>query len=293
MGRSELADPAIGGADPLRFVTYLAPGLPLAFFQGVAAYVGATLGCRTTLTVDASHSGPPRDGSDPFSGNRVDVGFMCAPPYGWLRERSPSPVELLGPVPVFSDPRSGGAPTYFSEVVVRADHPARSFAQLMARRALWAYNDPCSLSGYYALLERFADEGATEPPPLRCSGSHRASIDMVLGGQVEAASIDANVLALVMRSAPDLTERLRMVECLGPYPVQPVVVRAGMDSETKAKIVTCLLSMARSPAGRRCLSRAGVTRFVAAPELSYHVTASITARCERAFGASPMEADGG
>ncbi len=290
MERLGRASSAGGEAGSLRFVTYLAPGLPVAFFEGVVAHAGATLGCRTTLVIETGHSGPLPEGPDPFSSNQADVGFMCAPSYGWLRRRSPSPAEVLGAAPVFSDPRAGGRPIYFSDVVVRDDHPARSLADLSS--AVWAYNDPCSLSGYYAVLDRLAREGVTELPPLRHSGSHRASIDLVIGGQVEAASIDANVLALLRGSEPELMGCLRMIGCLGPYPVQPVVVRAGMASGTKAAITAYLLSMAESPTGRRWLSRAGVVRFSPTSEAPYHVAAKISASCERVFGASPIDLGG-
>jgi hypothetical protein len=70
----------------LRFVTYLAPTLPL---ERIASRVGDELGVETTLMSDARSSGPQRDGRDPFSAGEADVGFLCAPPMLWLRERNP------------------------------------------------------------------------------------------------------------------------------------------------------------------------------------------------------------
>ena len=70
------------------------------------------------------------------------MGFMCAPPFFWLRELEDPPVELAGAAPVFRDSRAPGLAMYFSEVVVRREDPTRSFHEL--RGCSWAYNDPCS-----------------------------------------------------------------------------------------------------------------------------------------------------
>ena len=57
------------------------------------------------------------------------------------------------------------------------------------------------------------------------------------------AAIDSHVLGVVLRSAPQLEEMLRVVETLGPSPSQPVVVRSGLDSEVKARIRDRLLEL--------------------------------------------------
>ena len=41
---------------PLRLVTDLAPGLPLALFEGVAAHLARTLGCAAQLTSETTCS---------------------------------------------------------------------------------------------------------------------------------------------------------------------------------------------------------------------------------------------
>ncbi len=98
-----------------------------------------------------------RGAEDPFSKGEADVGFMCSPSFFWLLELEDPPVELLAAAPVFRDDRAAGEPVYFSELVVRRNSPARSFLDLRGRS--WAYNDPCSLSGYYNLLKKLAEIG--------------------------------------------------------------------------------------------------------------------------------------
>lgn len=217
----------------LRFITYLSPGIPAEFFTTVAEHVGRELGTKTSLRVEAGFSGPPRGSEDPFSRGEADVGFMCAPPFLWLRERHEPPVELAGAAPVFRDERAKGEPVYFSEVVVDARRGIESLSDIHT----WAYNDPCSLSGFYSLIQRIGDTSG-----MVCSGSHPASIKKILAGEVDAASVDSNALRMAFIKNPSLRTRLRVVEWWGPHPIQPVVLRSSLPAETKAGILAALLS---------------------------------------------------
>jgi len=227
----------------LRFITYLSPGIPLAFFEAVVDHARRDLGCRTSLRTETRVSGPERGTEDPFSRDEVDVGFMCSPSFLWLRELRPPPVELLGVAPVFRDERNEGRPVYFCDVIVRRDSPIRSFVEL--RGGSWAYNDRCSLSGYYGLLQKLADTGDDGRffDRMLDSGSHLNSIEMVARGEADAATIDSNVLAIRLRSDPKLRDRLRVIESWGPFPVQPVVVRSGLHPDLNEELRAALLAV--------------------------------------------------
>jgi ABC-type phosphate/phosphonate transport system substrate-binding protein len=230
----------------LRFLTYLAPSLPRELFELVARHAGEALGVPVELAVESRFSGPPRGAPDPFSSGEADVGFLCAPPYLWLRERDPSPVELVPAAFVFDDPRAAGAPVYFADVIVAADRPERSFAEL--RGGVWAYNDPCSLSGYYCLERQrtLAPDGrffAAE----RASGSHLASMAEVASGRADAAAIDSNVLRLHLAHDPALASRLRILESWGPFPIQPIVARATLGRDLRLALALAWRTMTVSP----------------------------------------------
>jgi hypothetical protein len=187
----------------LRFITYLSPGIPRAFFEAIVKHVRRTLGRRASLSVETRVSGPMRGGDDPFSKGEADIGFVCVPSFFWLREMENPPVELLPTAPVFGDVRSLGQPVYFSEVVVCRESPARSFLDL--RGSSWAYNDPCSLSGYYSLLKKLAEKGEDECffGRVVCSGSHLNSMEMIARGEADAAAIDSNVLKIKPLRIPE------------------------------------------------------------------------------------------
>ncbi len=73
-------------------------------------------------------SGPPPDVADPLRGIRL--AFACGPSYVKLRRVDAA---LLVPTaPIHDDPRNGGSPPYFSDVVVRDDRPTTGLADLVS-----------------------------------------------------------------------------------------------------------------------------------------------------------------
>lgn len=253
----------------LRFLTYLSPGLPVEIFEAVATRVGSHLGFPTSLAVESRYSGPASTDSDPFSVGEADVGFMCAPPYIWLRDREEPSVELLGVAPVFEDERTGGEPIYFSDVIVGRESPFHAFEDLL--NCTWAYNDPCSLSGYYCMIDRFTQmeaSGERAMNPLH-SGSHLRSIELVADKQADAAAIDSNVLSPRLSRDPELHSRLRIIDSLGPYPIQPLVIRSALGDRLKTAIRECILSWSTTAQGRKELSALRLSGFVPVNEDHY------------------------
>ena len=264
------------GAMGLRLLTYLSPGLPLALFGAVADHLRRCPelgGCGIALASEERVSGPEQSSvdrsEDPFSRGEADLGFMCAPTYLRLREREHPPAELLGVAPVFADGRTGGRPVYFCDVIVRRGSPARSFWDL--KGSTWAYNDSCSLSGHGGLAARLGSPekaGRFFGRTIR-SGSHPASVQLVADGRADVASIDSNVLSILQEQTPTLGDEVRVLESWGPYPIQPVVVRADLDAALKVVLHESLLSTEDDPLTRPKLEAFGLKRFVAVGEEDY------------------------
>ena len=258
----------------IRFVTYLSPSIPRAFFEALADHVRRTLGHEgVSLRVESQASGPQKGGECSSFAEEADVAFMCAPSFVWLRDLRPPPVELLGVLPVFDDERNQGKPVYFCDVVVRNDAPIQAFSGLEG--GTWAYNDACSLSGYYSLLDKLAESSADESffDSIFCSGSHLNSIEAVLNGRADAAAIDSNVLRIRFREAPTLSKELRVVESWGPYPIQPVVVSSALPTELKQRLRSAFLSTEQDQQTRRTLKQFGLSHFVAADPEEYTLDA--------------------
>ena len=272
----------------LRLRTYLTPSVPRSLFAYLAGYLGERLGVATELQIETRHSGPPWGQPDPFSAGELDLGFFCAPPYIWLQERSDPPVELVPFGLVFDDPRGAGRPVYFSDIVVRADHPARSFADLVDAR--WGYNDRESLSGYYSVLQTAAAHGADASflGRLHDMGSHLASLRALRRGTIDAAAIDSTVLALRWRQDPALRTDLRVVHGLGPWPIQPIVMRRSLPVRVKAALTSAVGALAAAPERQRILRRWLVSGVAPMTDADFDVERAALAQAqalERALGA--------
>lgn len=120
-----------------------------------------------------------------------------------------------------------------------------------------------------------------------CSGSHLNSMEMVGGGEVDAAIIDSNVLRIRLRSAPELRERLRVIETWGPFPIQPVVIRSGLHPELKNRLRAALLTIGGGAPSPPALADSGLERFVPVTYRHYASEKDALLRCERALGIRP------
>lgn len=262
------------GAHEIRFVTYLSPSIPQAFFQALADHLQRSLGHeKVSLQIETRVSGPTRGYECSSFGDEVDVAFMCAPSFVWLRRMRPPPAELLGVAPVFDDERIAGRPVYFCDVIVRDGAPIQNFSDL--RGSTWAYNDKSSLSGYYGLLDKLAESGKDENffGSVTCSGSHLNSIEAVLRGEADAAAIDSNVLRIRRRETPTLHNTLRVIESWGPYPIQPIVVNSNLHPNLKVQLRAAFLATNENERTRRVLRRFGLSRFVAVDRENYNLDA--------------------
>ena len=225
---------------PLLFATYLAPNIrPL--------YEFAAATCGGSQLVDG------HDWRD-LAGAHIDVAFVCSPPLIWLG----GAVEAIA-APVLADPRFDGCPLYSSEVVVSSTSTCTSLGDL--RGARWAYNEPSSWSGYWVTLARV---GSWEYfGEVVAAGSHQRALRMVADGEVDGSAIDSQVLAVELRDHPKLAERVRVVDTLGPFPAQPVVVRADLDPGVKHAVRAQMLSLRGDE-----LDRHFVRGFAPAPDYS-------------------------
>jgi phosphonate transport system substrate-binding protein len=256
----------------LRVASFLAENARPVYAR-IATYLGDRLGIPAELRA----GGPWAE----LDRGQIDVAFICGLPYSERHDRPGRPVELLcAPVP--AAPRYGGRPVYFTDVVVRRDHPARAFADL--RGAAWAYNDDGSHSGYNVVRHHLLALGETRGYFGRvvASGAHQTSIQMVLDGEVDASGIDSTVLELETARRPALEGVLRTVAAIGPSPVPPVVGARGLEASLRAQLQHAFLTMPADTAGRAILAEARMTGFVPVGDADYDPIRAMVRRAEAA-----------
>lgn len=234
----------------------MTPGFPEALFEALAAELDAELHLETTI------SGPdPSD--DPFADGRYDLGWVCSTSYIGLEleARSPS-VKLVGVAWVPDDPDNEGLPVYFGDVVVAADSPARSLSDL--RGSAIGCNDPVSLSGHHALRWAIDDLDPTSSDrfaSLRFTGGHQQSLDQVVSGQLDAAVVDSVVRRGRSRVDANVAG-LRVIERLGPWPVQPLVAHADLADEQMDAVRNAILDANNNLHIQHLMRDAALSHFV-------------------------------
>ena len=258
----------------LRVASYLAENArPL--YEAITRHLGDRLAEPAQLLPGIPVAEQSRDLGAPA----FDLAFLCGWPYTQKHDRGGSPIDLLG-APVMAGPRYGARPVYFTDVIVRHDHPARAFADL--RGATWSYNNPGSHSGYNVVRHHLLELGETRGYFGRvvCGGWHQGSIQLVLDGAIDAAGVDCTVLDTEVAARPELATALRTIAVIGPSPIPPVVVPRALDPARKARLRALLLGMAEDPDGRAVLQAGRMAGFVPVQDADYNLIRAMVRRAE-------------
>lgn len=246
----------------MRFVSYMSPGFPETLFELLAHEMGAELHFETQTS-------GPQGNDDPFRDGTFDLGWICSTSFVDLALHDNDPtIQLAGVAWVPDDPDSAGRPVYFGDIVVGPQSDIESLEQLAGRRI--ACNDVVSLSGHYALRIAIEDLGhdSSRFAELIFTGGHHNSLDALLAGEVDACVVDSVVRLGRARTDPTVA-RLKVVERLGPWPVQPLVARRDLDADVLTGLRTALLAANENPVIAAALRDAALTRLVAVDESHY------------------------
>jgi phosphonate transport system substrate-binding protein len=202
-----------------------------------------------------------------FDRGAIQVLWLCGLPYV-RKVQNNFAMELLAvPVPLGSRYRAESI--YYSDVVVKRDSRFRAFNDL--RGSSWAYNEPLSHSGFNVVRAYLAGMGHSRGffREVVESGSHIASIEMILNARVEASAIDTTVLDWLIDQRPELGAEIRVIETIGPSPIPPWVASTRLPGHIRSALRKTFLGMHEDSEGRAVLARGRILRFVAAQDSDY------------------------
>lgn len=217
----------------------MSPGFPRSLFSALADIVDAE------VDFDETQSGPA-PGVDPFRSGDADLGWICSTSFVELGTRGDDPtIELAGVAWVPDDPDVNGRPVYFGDLVTLPDSGITTFEDLAGR--IVGCNDEISLSGNYSLTFALEDRGLPSDFTTRVlTGGHHNSLDQLLAGKIDVALVDSVVRTGRARHDPRV-DSLRMIERLGPWPVQPLVARSTMSADEIGAVRRLLLDAVDRP----------------------------------------------
>ncbi|MEM9773963.1 MAG: PhnD/SsuA/transferrin family substrate-binding protein [Chloroflexota bacterium] len=171
----------------------------------------------------------------------VQLGWICGLLYVHKVDSENAQLDLLS-APIFSGHTE---PVYFSNLTVATASPFKTIEDLSGHTL--AINETTSWSGNH-LLRAFMHERGLDMSffdEVVVSGGHSKSFAMVAEGKVDAASIDHSVFDFVAEHRPELLERIRVIDLIGPSPAPPFVVHRSVSEHLRYKIRDCLLELGK------------------------------------------------
>ncbi len=232
--------------------------------RAIADYVAARLSLRTEFVQDLSWEDRERQ----LDAGKIHVAWICGLPYVWKKDQMDHKIDLLA-APVMKGNRYRNRPVYFSHVVVHRKSPYQTFADL--RGTSWAFNETVSFSGYYLPIYYLTTGGENLTYFSRSveSGTHSASLRLVINRRVDTTAIDCTVLTMEQIENPGLESQLRIIETLGPSPIPPWVISQSVGHDVHAALRDLLTGMHADPEGREILSQGQLRRFSLTDDRSY------------------------
>ena len=242
---------------PLRVVSCMADNAE-PFAYAVAQALGRAMGVPVDFVVD--HPWPQRE--QMLYDGEVHVAWLCGLPYVREADRFDPRIDLLA-APVMRRARYGAKPVYFTDLVVRREHPAQTLADL--RGASVAINEPNSHSGYQVLRHALAEQGLPTGffSEVIESGAHQRSLELIESGEVDASPIDTTVLETEVRARPQLATQLRAVATLGPSPMPPWVASTRLAPALRQRLRDAQLALGTDAQSRVAFEQAEVQGFAA------------------------------
>lgn len=162
----------------------------------------------------------------------VDSAWTCG--YPFLQHQTE--LSLLG-VPVWR-----GEPLYQSYLIVAADDPATSLADL--RGGAHAFSDPDSNSGFLVTASDLARMGETPEQFFSraiFTYGHRNVVRAVAGGLTRSGSVDGYVWEVLNSVEPDLTARTKIIARSEKLGFPPFVARRDRMGEAGVKACAAAL----------------------------------------------------
>ncbi len=168
--------------------------------------------------------------------------FMCGYPIASAR---PPPRVLAAPIPDAA--RYGGAPVYFTDIVVRTDSPLRHLPDIFGRR--FAFTTEDSQSGYQAPRRLLAPYARARGRRLFESTmgplvTPRRVVEAVVHNEADAGPLDSYFHDLLRHHEPALAAQLRVLATTDPMPLPALIGAATLPEAVARKLTAALLAVA-------------------------------------------------
>ena len=101
------------------------------------------------------------------------------------------------------------------------------------------------------------------------AGSHEIALQMILNQTIDAAAIDSTVLETEQNHNPQLKDKLRIIETLGPSPIPPWIIRKEVPRFLRQSLRELLSHMHEDEQGRAILAANRIKKFIVVDDQAY------------------------
>ena len=192
----------------------------------------------------------------------VDVAYVCGSTYVNLNK--------LNKVELLAIPTTHHQTSYSSLIVTKNNTPYQGLFDL--KNKTFAMSDPDSNSGSLVPLYEIMKKGYNKDSFFQkvvYTYDHGESIQAVLSGFVDAASIDSMIYQAYMNKNPQDKEHLKVIDQFDDYPIPPFIIRKNMDNAVKIRLQNALLDMHKESFGKEILNAMAIDAFVKPHAISY------------------------
>ncbi|MGP0565900.1 MULTISPECIES: phosphate/phosphite/phosphonate ABC transporter substrate-binding protein [unclassified Nitrospina] len=245
----------LGSADRPLTMMFVPSGEAQVILKGgeeIARRLTAVTGLHFKASIATSYAAVV----EAMGAGKVDIGWLT--PFAYVLAKERYGVELLLIVQRF------GSPFYRGQIVTRTDSGIRALEDLKGKR--FAFVDPASTSGHLFIKTLLKSHGLSPENHLGktvFAGSHNAVVLSVLKGEVDAGATYDDARAELVKSFPDIFEKIRVIAHTKDIPNDTVSVRRELPAEIRERIKEGLTHLTKTPEGSKVLKRTyGVSGFL-------------------------------
>lgn len=180
-------------------------------------------------------------------------------------------ISRLGVVPVARPEYEGGRSSYRGLIFARKDSGIKTPKQM--RGKIFVFVDRATTAGWLLPLHYFKEHGVTDHRrwfrESYFSGTHEDAILDVLEGRADVGAAKDFIFDKLVKDDPTVAEKLEILATSPPVPANTIALRSGISPALRNGIRHALLTMEKTPEGRRALASFGARRFVETFEADY------------------------
>lgn len=190
-----------------------------------------------------------------FASGKVDMAYICSSTFITLRDGN---LAKLLAIPI----NHNDTQKHFAYIIALKKNNYASLFDLQGK--VFAFSDPDSKTGsivpQYFLLSRGADIKIFFKKIIH-TYEHEESINAVLSGFVDGASIDSLVFEQFEEKFPEKAKQLAVVQKMGPFTASPIVAKQNLSQENYQILQTILNQMYLDEEGQSILEKLNLKRF--------------------------------